>query len=267
MPRKSGFLWKEGVDESVPEGSEGQGFPGPLPVQVVPFSACLNYCLNPFIHAFWQMCEFSYIKTPANSSSELVSNSHNLVTSSNKIPIPPLPNMVTEALFLSNNLKMKTLVFEWFFYCPEFLQCLQKQPFYPLVLAVPHSSRLLHSSTPSCLPHPWRALSSVGPTVRVIAWLTVLLYHRMPFSRSGIWMWVSSLWKSLMPAACLLSVLRHFVMIYMTQLESRMTVYLWSGQFPEVKVRRTSEEIMQPHSRPQPQEQSLPPIFVSSFEF
>ena len=78
-----------------------------------------------------------------------------------------LPNVVTETLFLSN-LKMKTLVFECFFFflLPWVSQCLQKQPFYPLVLA---SLILLGGciAAPSChLPHPWPSSVFSGPTVQ-----------------------------------------------------------------------------------------------------
>ena len=59
-----------------------------------------------------------------------------------------LPNVVTETLFLSN-LKMKTLVFEWFFF---FFTALSfsvpsEAAILPSGSGIPHPSRRLHSST------------------------------------------------------------------------------------------------------------------------
>lgn len=47
MPRKSGFVWKERCRWECARGQWGSGLPRTsASVQVVPFSACLSYCLN-----------------------------------------------------------------------------------------------------------------------------------------------------------------------------------------------------------------------------
>lgn len=120
MPRKSGFLWKERCRWECARGQWGSGLPRTsASVQVVPFLACLNYCLNIhscFLANVWIQFTLRHLPILALNWFPIV-----ITWWLQVIRFPShLPNMVTETLFLSN-LKMKTLVFEWFFYCPEFL--------------------------------------------------------------------------------------------------------------------------------------------------
>lgn len=268
---KVAFFGKKGVDESVPEGSERVRASQDLcTVQVVPFGLS-HYCLNIhscFLANVWIQFTLRHLPILALNWFPIV-----ITWWLQVIRFPShLPNMVTETLFLSN-LKMKTLVFEWFFYCPEFLSAFRSSHS-TLWFCIPHPSRLLHSST--FLP-PAPSLAEFifsGPQCEVIAWLTVhcSIPARMPFS---FWdMDVSLVSLKVFDACSLPSSTRFYVTLSWfiydpTWVKNDCMPVVWTIPRSE-KVRRTSEEIMQPHSRPQPQEQSLPPISLClhlSFRF